>query len=481
MLAAAAAAGVSGAAAADSVVTYHGALDRSGLYQAPGLTWAKAATVQLDANFNAKVDGAVYAQPLYWVPSSGGGAARIIVATENNFVYALNAATGAHIWRTRLGTPVPASNLPCGNINPMGVTGTPTIDPSTGIVYLEAYVQTPSNGPRHMVFGLSLATGAVAPGWPVDVANGLAALNESFNNAPQGQRSALTLVNGMLYVPYAGHYGDCGTYNGMVVGFNLSQPAVSGYWSTETQGGGSWGQSGVAYDGTSMFVTTGNAFGSSTSWGGSEAVIRLPANLANPTQDADYFAPANWHYLDEQDLDLGGTSAIPINTPVTARVLALGKDGKAYLLNSENLGGIGHAIDVTEVSTSRIITAMATYPGADSARVAFQGPGYACPSGQSGNLVMLKVTPRAIATAWCASFTGNGSPIVTTTDNQTDPIVWVVGAQGDGELYGFRGTDGAQVAAVAGGSATIEPYQTILWANGRFYVGADGAVYAFAY
>ena len=224
MLLTAAVAGVSGAAAEESVVTYHGALNRSGLYKAPGLTWAKAATVQLDAGFKASVDGAVYAQPLYWVPSSGGGAARLIVATENNQIYALNARTGARIWRTSLGTAVPASKLPCGNINPMGVTGTPTIDPATGIVYLEAFVQPPTSGPRHMVFGLSLATGAVAPGWPVDVANGLAALNRSFNNAPQGQRSALTLVNGMLYVPYAGHFGDCGTYNGMVVGFQ-SVPA----------------------------------------------------------------------------------------------------------------------------------------------------------------------------------------------------------------------------------------------------------------
>ena len=126
---------------------------------------------------------------------------------------------------------------------------------------------------------------------------------------------------------------------------------------------------------------------------------------------------------------------------------------------------------------------MATYPGAEAARVAFvtEGEGAACPSGQSGNLVMLSVTPRAIATTWCASFNGSGAPIVTTTDNHTDPIVWVVGAQGDGKLYGFRGTDGEPVAAVAGGSATIEPFQTILWANGRFYVAADGAIYAFVY
>jgi len=261
----AAAAGVGGTAAAESVVTYHGAADRSGLYVAPTLTWTKAASVRLDSGFDATVDGAIYSQPLYWVPPAGG-AARIIVATENNKVYALDAGTGAAIWETSLGTPVPLSALPCGNINPMGVTGTPTIDPTTGIVYLEAYVQTPSGGPRHMVFGLSLATGKVTPGWPVDVANGLAALGRGFNNAPQGQRSALTLVNGKLYVPYAGHFGDCGTYNGMVVGFNLATPGVFGAWSTETIGGGSWGQSGVAFDGTSMFVTTGNGIVTLTGW-----------------------------------------------------------------------------------------------------------------------------------------------------------------------------------------------------------------------
>ncbi len=476
----AAAAGVSGAAAAESVVTYHGAADRSGLYVAPALTWAKAATVQLDTGFDAKVDGAVYGQPLYWVPP-GGGAARIIVATEKNFVYALDASTGARIWRTSLGTPVPLSELPCGNINPMGVTGTPTIDPATGIVYLEAFVQTPTRGPRHIVFGLSLATGALAPGWPVDVKDGLDALGRGFNNRPQGQRSALTLVNGKLYVPYEGHFGDCGTYNGMVVGFDLARPGVFGFWSTERQGGGSWGQSGVAFDGASMFVTTGNTFGSSTSWGGGEAVIRLPPTLKNPTEDADFFAAKNWHFLDENDLDLGGTSAIPIDTPVAARVLALGKDGNAYLLNRENLGGIGHQIAKTLVSTSPIRTAMATYPGADAARVAFQGQGAACPNGKSGSLVMLSVTPSAIATAWCASFNGIGAPIVTTTDGKANPIVWVVGAQGDGKLYGFRGTDGKLLAAVDGGSAAIEPFETVLWANGRFYVAADGAVYAFVY
>ena len=241
------------------------------------------------------------------------------------------------------------------------------------------------------------------------------------------------------------------------------------------------GQSGVAFDGASMFVTTGNAFDSSRSWGGSEAVIRLTPTLGNPTQDADFFAPVNWRGLDANDLDLGGTSAIPINTPVTPRVLALGKDGNAYLLNRENLGGIGRQIAVAHVSSNEIITAMATYPVSDGAMVAFEGQGAACPGGHSGNLVMLKITPSAIATRWCAAFGGSGAPIVTTTNGKANPIVWIAGAQGDGKLYGFRGTDGARLAAVAGGSAAIERFQTVLSANGRLYVAADGAVYAFVY
>jgi hypothetical protein len=129
------------------------------------------------------------------------------------------------------------------------------------------------------------------------------------------------------------------------------------------------------------------------------------------------------------------------------------------------------------VSTNPIITAMATYPGAGAAMVAFEGQGAAC----RGNLVMLKITPSAIATAWCASFNGRGAPIVTTTDGKTNPIVWVAGAGGDGKLYGFRGTDGKLLAAVVGGGAPIQSFQTILSANGRLYVAAHGAIYAFAY
>jgi hypothetical protein len=40
-----------------------------------------------------------------------------------------------------------------------------------------------------VVRDVKLATGKLAPGWPVDVEDGLAALGRGFNNRPQGQRS----------------------------------------------------------------------------------------------------------------------------------------------------------------------------------------------------------------------------------------------------------------------------------------------------
>ncbi len=107
--------------------------------------------------------------------------------------------TGARIWERALGAPVPLSALPCGNIDPMGVTGTPTIDPDDGDRLSRSIRPDATNGPRHKVFGLSLATGEVAPGWPVDVENGLAALEARLQQrapgptqrADPGQRQAL--------------------------------------------------------------------------------------------------------------------------------------------------------------------------------------------------------------------------------------------------------------------------------------------------
>ncbi len=138
----------SASAAADSSIhTYHGALDRAGRYVMPGLTFDRARGLHLDASFHAVFRGRVYAQPLLWhQPGSSG--AMLIVATDQDEVYAIDAASGAQIWKQTLGDPVPHSALPCGNLPLLGVTGTPVIDPARATLYLDAMVMR-GDEPRH--------------------------------------------------------------------------------------------------------------------------------------------------------------------------------------------------------------------------------------------------------------------------------------------------------------------------------------------
>ena len=97
---------------------------------------AAAANVTRDLNFNGTISGNVYAQPLY-VENGPGGAAMVIVVTESNNIYALNAATGSVIWQRNVGPPV-SSGLPCGNISPLGITGTPVVDLASRALFFDA-------------------------------------------------------------------------------------------------------------------------------------------------------------------------------------------------------------------------------------------------------------------------------------------------------------------------------------------------------
>jgi hypothetical protein len=188
-----------------TVPAYHADAARSGHYVVRGLTWARAGDLRLDEAFDGRVPGNVYAQPLYWRPAGAAGG-RVIVATEDNVVAALDAVTGRTVWQQSLGPPAMSAAQPCGNIHPLGITGTPVIDERRGALYLDAVVNR-DGGLRHLVFGLSLADGAVLPDWPVDMVDSLRAAGMSFNPRGQNQRGALTIVGEQLYIPYSGFYG----------------------------------------------------------------------------------------------------------------------------------------------------------------------------------------------------------------------------------------------------------------------------------
>jgi len=468
-----------------SVVTYHNSNQRDGAYTVPTLTVAAAANMHRDNKFDGTISGHVYAQPLFWEPK-GAKRGLVIVATESNTVYALNANNGKVVWQTPvLAPPMPLSQLPCGNIDPMGITGTPVIDPATGALYLNAMTKT-GNGARHMVYALSLADGSVLPGYPMDMQALMTGKGASFDSSVHGERSALLFFKNKLYVNYGGHFGDCGAYRGTVAQIDPGTHSVDAVWQTRATGGGIWAQGGTAGDGTFIFITTGNTFGTST-WKDGEAIIRLHPGLAHSDDTHDFFTPSNWKDLDNSDEDLGGTEALPIDIKApgkSKRVIAFGKDGKAYLADRTNLGGIGGQIQVTPVANGSIRTAPAVYETGTGTMIAFTNSGSSHCSGS--NLTMLNVAASGstpITFAWCAQYNGNnGGPIVTTTDGSSDALVWVPGAEGDNQLHAFNALNGQVVFSGTGTNMTgLHHYQTILATDKRFYVAGDNKVFAFSW
>jgi len=209
-------------------------------------------------------------------------------------------------------------------------------------------------------------------------------------------------------------------------------------------------------------------------------------------QSANYFTPSNWQSLDTDGLDLGGSGPLVVDvagaTP-SKLLVALGKDGNAYLVDRTNLGGIvsnGSAfqgVHHLHVTTVPIIQAAAAYTTNTSTYVTLRGEGDACATG-TGDLTTLRISaaaPPRLSSAWCAAG-GGGSPIVTTTDGTSDAIVWQIATGGVSRLRGFDGDTGAVVfngGAAADQMGAVQTFQTAIVARGRIFVAGNNAVYAF--
>jgi FG-GAP-like repeat/PQQ enzyme repeat len=454
-----------------NVTQEHNHLSRDGLYIDPAFTPANAANLTRDLNFNGTISGNVYAQPLYI--EGGPNGSMVVAVTESNNVHALNATTGAVIWQRNLG-PAVTSGLPCGNISPLGITGTPVVDLASRSLFLDAMID--GNPKKHFVYSLNVDTGTTNPGWPVNLDATVAFNGTTFTSNVQNERGGLVIVNGIVYVPFSGHAGDCGTYHGWVVGISINNPASVRAWATAAVGGGIWGHSGVASDGANMFVITGNTFNTQGNWMGGEAIIRLQAGPVF----SSFWAPPNWFSLDQGDTDLGGVSATLVDVPgatPSQLVLALGKDGMAYLLDRNNLGGVTAPVASESLPTAVRGQSAATYHTSQGTYFVFHT--------ENNAVAAYKVTatsPPTIVPAWSVSQTGLGSTWVTSTDGTNNAIVWVAGAGGDGRLHAYDGDTGNVVYAGGGANEMMSgtrKWNTGIVARGRIYYPADNKIYAF--
>ena len=457
------------------------------------------------------VEGDIYASPLVvpGVAVRGQPKTVVYVPTEHDTVYAFDAGSGARVWGpVSIGTPVPRSNLPCGNIDPVGSTSTPVADRASGTLFVAGL--TAANGGRagsYRVVALDLATGAVRSGWPVTIdppaSNGF-----KFDPRPQQQRGALTFLRGVVYVPFGGYFGDCGDYHGWLVAVPAASPGKQEAYATPTMRmGGIWAHGGISVDGGGrLYAGTGNSdSGGRIDFG--EAVLRLETSpsLRFSGSTRDYFMPSNYVSLNDGDTDLGSLTPMVLpdqpGTSTPHLVFTAGKQGVAYLINRDDMGGVSKGNGVSgEGVYSRcvfgecrrgfsIFSAAAYWDGGPAGRYIYvPGSGRAAqpaPCGGAGGLVALRLGVSAqsrastLDVAWCSPGMGDaGAPAV--TGSASNGIVWVIDTAA-GRLYAFDARSGAPLYGARNGEAIGATHRFITPAvfDGRVYVGAAHALVAY--
>jgi hypothetical protein len=276
-----------------------------------------------------KLDGEVFASPIVVRGLT-------IVATEQDTVYAFDQSY-RQVWKRSLGSPSPAEERQCGNINPLGITGTPVYDATTNRVYV---VAEHGGTVRHELYALDVASGAIAWSKSVDLP-GVSARDMQ-------QRGALAIANNRVWVSFGAQAGDCGNYKGRVIGVPLDGGSDVVFYSPPTKrGGGMWNPNGPTVNtaGHVLVVSANGAAFPGDTYDHTNTVLELDANA----KVVDSFAPTDWAANNQGDVGLGSQGVALIGTKWA--VLG-GKSGPVYVLRQGDLGGIGGQVDVRNICRS---------------------------------------------------------------------------------------------------------------------------------
>jgi outer membrane protein assembly factor BamB len=458
---------------------------RTAHFVQPNLTTANAAKMALDTDFKATFTGHLMGVPLYLANGPNGKGAFYAATLENN-VYAFDETTGAVVWQHSIGTPGSGSSGP--GITARGIISTPVIDATARVIYVVGGIGP--NLVRHEIHALSVDTGMEVAGgrWPIDVSK-ITAGSVTFNPPDQHQRSALSLVSGILYVAFGGNYGDGGNYHGWVIAVDTADPTKVAGWATFGTQEGIWAPGGMASDGNGVFAITGNGRGPDTHMNtDAEEIIRI-TGMAVPHRDtANMYYPMIWKTgMDNGDKDFGSCSPLVLDVPGSTPskiVVAPAKPGHVYFLDAANLGGLGGELrDLTVASTTAesVYTAPTAYTTAQGLHLAISTTiGSVCPNGVANSNVMgIAIQPGSPPTpriAWCAKVGDDDevrrrSPISTTTDGQANAIVWFMNGS---KLNAFDGSTGSVLFnGGTGDCGGVHRHTSPIAANGRIVVGGD--------
>jgi hypothetical protein len=351
--------------------------------------------------FTTKVDGMVYAEPLYvsdvniTTGDNPGTHDVVYVATEHDSLYAIDGGTGNVLWHDSFINPAagvtscPSVDANSTDIQPeIGITGTPVIDPSTNTLFLDAKTKEVRSGVNHYVYRLhaiDLGSGAEKQGGPATIADtifdgtnftyvsgpyvfgtgdGSVGGKLTFNSLRQLQRPGLTVIKGNVFLAFGSH-NDTNPYHGWLLSYSEHNLQLDGVFTTTPNGsrGGIWQSGGrISSDAQgNIFVISGNGtFDTTLNSGGfpnkgdyGDAFLKL---AFDPTTTAthqsatgwglkvvDYFTPFNQNVLAITDKDLGSSGPVLLPDSVGSAahphlLLGTGKEGKIYLIDRDNMG-----------------------------------------------------------------------------------------------------------------------------------------------
>jgi hypothetical protein len=471
-------------------------LYRRATFVRPPLTATAAATMAPDATFNTNATfpangnmqnqgtaSVLYLEqgpPQMGCPAGAAGCKAMTRAANAGLFFAfpaLKSTPNIVAFDETTGLPVWTAQVMTGGD---GIRGTPVIDPGSRRLFVVT-----GNNP-HLVHALSVDTGAevTTGGWPVKLTAATVTYNNgatTFNSGGQNQHGASLLLNGILYIPFGGQYGDGGTYLGWIVAVDTNNPSHLAGWATQSPRSGIWGAGGLASDGTYVFGVTGDADSQPRSQSDSQEVVRV-TGMAQFTRDAaSIFLPTEWAAWDKPvgDLDFGASTPafvpLPAGSNPPSLLVAPAKAGRLYVLNGADLsagsypnpgGELGNLV-VASTTSESVYTAPTIYTSASGLHATINvgvGP-QGCPAGSPKSNAMIISTllqPGQMSVAkevWCAAVAGGGHmnypPISTTTDTSgANALVWYVNGT---QLSAVDGDTGKPVVTTTGTPCTGVP------------------------
>lgn len=470
--------------------------------------------------FSCTADGAIYAQPLWAANISVNGARRnvVFVATEHDNLYAFDADLSpcVQLWSASLidaahGATSGETTVPSGvsgylvghgdgDLTPeVGITGTPVIDPASGILYVVS--KSVSAGRKvfyQRLHAIDIASGSEMPGSPVTISatypgTGDGGTKDTFNPQTHNQRPALALVDGTVYIAWSAHE-DTPPWYGWMMGYTYNgksfvQTAVFNAVPNASEGG-IWMSGGAPASDSNgnLYVVTGNgSFDAANSAAPNNDYGDSLLQLTGALRVSQYFTPSDESTDNGGDVDFGAGGAalladLPSGSPVPHLLICGGKDGDLYLLNRDSLGGLGDQFALQKIAFSYRIFSTGAYWNA----------GFYL-AGANGPLTAFTVVPsvpalrRAASSTHVFGFPGS-SPSVSASGAENG-IVWTLDTSqyctskapgcGPAVLYAYDAANvitpiwnSGEAATDAAGNAVKFAVPTV--ANGKVYVGTRG-------